>query len=375
MKITLDFQPGVSQFAGIGRYTRVLAGYLPSYLPSDIDLQLFYLDFRRRVKLSEEFQAKSKPYKLIPGAILQALWGLSLPPNYDLIAGKSDLYHFTNFIIPPLTKKAKTIVSVHDMSFMRHPECADKVNLRYLLSRIPKTIERADAIITLSEFSAREIVHFFPNAAGKVYPIYLGVDQSLSPRDEATVKEVRARYKLDKPYMISVGTIEPRKNYNFLIDLFEEVKEDVDLVIVGNCGWKFEPIIEKIKNSKKAERIHLLTGLGDGDLAALYTGAELYITPSLYEGFGFPPLEAMLSGIPVISSRGGSLEEVLGDSAVIVGSYDIDEWQGAITKTLSDPVLRERLKNDGMKRAGLFKWETTAEKTAKLYMDVLGGLR
>lgn len=376
MIIGIDYQPAVSQRAGIGRYTKVLARHLPDYLGDGDLLRLFYFDFTRKAEApAPSPRLEPRPWRLLPGAVVSQLWKRNLPPRFDSLAGKADLYHFCNFTIPPISPSAKTIVSIHDMSFMRHPECAEAKNLEYMKARIGATVRRADAIVTISRFSAREIVHFFPEAEGKVFPIHLGVDQELASPGRDAIVETRRRLGLERPYVLTVGTIEPRKNLPFLVDVFDRIRADADLVVAGRPGWKFEPILAKFKEAKKADRIHFLPSVGDGDLAALYAGAELYATASIYEGFGFTPLEAMLCGTPVLSSSAGSLEEVLEDSAFLLRKFDLGNWAMAMDMLLSDRRMRGDFRRRGFARARKFRWEETARQTAELYRKVAGGMK
>ncbi|MBR0056157.1 MAG: glycosyltransferase family 4 protein [Kiritimatiellae bacterium] len=378
MQVNIDYQPAVAQRAGIGRYTRLLARHLPASLAEGDRLRLFYFDFTRRAEAPETAGARcavsARPWRLLPGAVVQQLWKRGLPPRFDLIAGRADVHHFCNFVIPPISPKARTVVTICDMSFMRHPECAEAGNLAYLRARIGATIERADAIITISKFSAREIIEFFPAAKGKVFPIYLGVDQTLASPGREKIVEVKGRLGLERPYILSVGTIEPRKNFSFLVDVFDNMKNpDVELVVVGRPGWNYEPILEKFRTARKAPRIRHLNAIGDGDLAAIYAGAEIYATPSLYEGFGFTPLEAMLCGTPVVSSSGGSLGEVLSDAAIVLHKFDMDMWTRTLDGLLLDRRVRGDLRRMGFAQARKFRWEETARQTAELYRKVAAG--
>ena len=374
MDICLDYQPAVAQRAGIGRYTRLLARYLPELLGKDDRLSLFYLDFSRKGDPPDAPGAIDHPWRLLPGTLLQQLWKRGLPPHFDTLAGKADLYHFTNFVIPPLSSKAKAVSTIFDMSFARLPQCAEAKNLAYLEARIGKTVKRADAIITISDFSAEEIATFHPAAKGKTFSIPLGLDQTLTAPPTEKVSEVRKRLGLEKPYILSVGTLEPRKNYTFLVDAFEALgRDDIDLVIAGMPGWRCEPILDKLEHSSRASQIHYLKFVQDSDLAALYAGAELFAITSLYEGFGFPPLEAMQCGTPVVSSAGGSLPEVLGEAADIVRSYDAGEWASALAKMLDDTERREAYIDRGRAQARLYRWEETARKTLEVYRAVMEG--
>ena len=373
MQVAIDYQPAVAQRAGIGRYTRLLARHLPDCLDAGDSLRLFYFDFMRKGEPPDVPAAQARPWRLLPGAIVQQLWKRGLPPRFDCLAGRADLYHFCNFIIPPISPRAQTVVTIYDMSFMRLPECAEAKNLAYMTARIGKTVERADAILTISSFAADEIQEFFPAARGKVFPVYPGVDQSLAAPPQTRIDEVLRKYGLARPYILSVGTVEPRKNYAFLAKAFGLLRRDVDLVVAGRPGWRYGPTLEAFAASPKASSIHLLTSVGDGDLAALYAGADLFATASLYEGFGFPPLEAMLCGTPVVSSPGGSLAEVLGDAATVVPAFDEGLWAEALDRGLSDTALRAALRERGFRRAARFKWAETARETAEIYRKTAGG--
>ena len=370
MQICLDYQPAVTQRAGIGRYTRVLAGeLLKQKLPED-DLRLFYLDFFRRGKVDLP-GAKTTPSRLLPGAILQRLWRTAHFPPFDWLAGKADVYHFCNFLRPPL-KRGRSVVTIFDMSFERFPQFAEAKNLRNLRRGIKTTVRDADAIITISDFSAQEIAELLPESRGKLYPIPLGISPDFAPESNERIAELRAKTGLDHPYILAVGTIEPRKNLKFLVDVFEKmgndsIIEDVDLVIAGMPGWRCDDILAKFKTSSRASRIHYMKYVPDGMLAAMYSGAAALIVPSHYEGFGFPPLEAMACGTPVVSSTGGSLPEVLGDAAAIVPGFEADDWAATIRRTICDAAFRRKLVADGARRAALYRWEHTAAETWKVY--------
>jgi glycosyltransferase involved in cell wall biosynthesis len=170
-----------------------------------------------------------------------------------------------------------------------------------------------------------------------------------------------------------LSTIEPRKNLPFLVDLFENMADfDGELVICGQPGWKYEPILDRIRASKRAGAIRLLGHMDDADLPALYTGADLFLCSSFYEGFGFPPLEAMACGTPVLSSAGGSLAEVLGDAAVVRQDFDPEGWLADAQRLLSGSALRAELRQRGLMQAAQYRWEKTAQQTFAVYRELLG---
>ncbi len=370
MQVCLDYQPAVTQRAGIGRYTRVLAGeLLKTKLPDD-DLRLFYLDFFRRGVVDIP-GARATPSRLMPGAILQRLWRTVGFPPFDLLSGPADVFHFTNFLRPPL-RRGRSVVTIFDMSFERFPQFAEAKNLRNLHRGIRQTAAKADAIITISDFSANEIAELLPESRGKLFPIPLGISPDFAPASEEAVAQLRAKTGLERPYILAVGTIEPRKNLKFLVDVFEQMAgdsalEDLDLVIAGMPGWRCDDIIARFADSPRASRIHYMKYVPDGSLATLYTGAAVLAVPSHYEGFGFPPLEAMACGTPVVSSAGGSLPEVLGDAAIVVHDFDPAAWRTAFGRVATDADLRAKLKPAGMARAASYRWEKTAAETWRVY--------
>lgn len=373
MKICLDYQPAVTQRAGIGRYTRVLAEQLPALMNPKDSLKLFYFDFKGKGEQPSNLPSNVsiKRFRLCPGAIMQKLWNYSSFPSFDMLAGNADIYHFTNFLSRPVNK-GKVVASIHDMSFMRYPEFTEEKNLAYLTRGIKRTIDSADAIITISKFSAEEIEYFFPSAKGKVFYSHLGIAQNFSPSSVEEIDAVKQKYKLERPYIITVGTIEPRKNHLLLVDAFEQIAaQGIDLVVVGGIGWKSDKIIERLTTSKFAPQIHVLNHLGDGELPALYSGASVFALPSYYEGFGFPPLEAMGCGTPVVSAPGGSLKEVIEDAGIIVEDYNADAWATELMRAITDTELRKSLINKGLLHIKKFTWDKTVADTLKVYENLV----
>ena len=359
MRICLDIQPAIAQRAGIGRYTKMLAEHLGAALNPGEELGLFYFDFQRKGVPFPVAGAAQRAVRWIPGRFVQRGWRSIGWPPFDWFAGRADVYHFTNFIRPPLSR-GRSVVTIHDASMLRLPDTLEEKNYRYLTARIRDTVKRADAIVTISEFTRGELIELLDAPPEKVHTTLLGIEppKKLLQRGEGS----------GRPYLLSVGTLEPRKNYPFLIDVFEKLTGfDGDLVIVGGRGWKFEPILERIARSSRRDRIRLCNYVTDDELEGLYAGARLFVMPSLYEGFGFPPLEAMARGVPVVSSAGGSLPEVLGDAAKIIPGYDAGEWASAVSALLDDAAALADLAARGPARAARFTWAETARQTAEIY--------
>jgi len=364
LKICLDIQAAVAQGAGVGRYVRALAEHLNKLAGAD-SLTFFYFDFMRRGLLLP--LSNTRAVRWCPGRIVQSCWKRFGWPPFDWLAGEADLYHFPNFIMPPF-RQGKCVVSIHDASFLRYPEFTEGGNLAYLRASIKNTVRRADAIITISHFSAAELLNFFPEAQGKIHVIYPGVVEHMLPRDHP---ETLPAHKLNKPYLLTVGTLEPRKNIAFLIEVFENMREfQGELAIVGRRGWKYSSILERIASSTRANDIRLLDNVDDRELAAIYAGAELFMFPSFYEGFGFPPLEALACGVPVVSSTGGSLKEVLDNGALLIEEYDAERWARAAELLIHDQQVRQLLVEKGRRLVSKYTWAETAKQTMALYRRI-----
>lgn len=371
MNLCIDIQSAVTQRAGVGRYTRCLVEHLPLAMDASDRLKVFYFDFQRKGQPLHHDRIEERAIRWVPGRFVQNSWKrLNFPP-FDWLAGSADLYHFPNFVRPPLTR-GRSVVTIHDVSFLRFPETTEKKNLAFLRSRIRQTVRKADAIITDSRFSADEIVECLGADPERIHAVHLGLSMGLFAPSPATRMDLLMKMGLERPYLLCVGTLEPRKNYPFLVEVFEALDDyDGDLVIAGMPGWKFDPILERFRNSPRAGRIRYLEYVGDDQLAALYGGADLFVFPSIYEGFGFPPLEAMMNNAPVVSSTAGSLPEVLGDAACLIDGYDVQVWAEQIRRLLGDSGAQERLRKRGREKAASYTWEKTAQETLDVYRKVL----
>jgi glycosyltransferase involved in cell wall biosynthesis len=369
VNICIDVQPAMAQRAGVGRYTRALVEHLGEFRGSDA-VRLFSFDFKRHGTPLAAPGLAQKRIRWCPGRFVQKCWKTIAWPPYDWLAGPADLYHFPNFIIPPLTT-GKAVVTIHDVSFLRYPGFAESRNLAFLTARMSETIRRAEAVITDSRFSAREITDLLKVSPAKVAAIPLGISERMTRPGPDRVAEWRRAQGLDRPYLLTVGTLEPRKNHEFLIQVFERLGQfDGLLVIAGMRGWRYQPILDRMRRSPRAADIRYLDYVADEDLPALYAGAELFLFPSLYEGFGFPPLEAMACGTPVLASNAGSLEEVLGGGARLLGEFNLESWATEAWNLLTDTAARQAWIDKGLRQTALYRWQATARKTWELYRKV-----
>ncbi|WFB36649.1 glycosyltransferase family 1 protein [Kiritimatiellota bacterium B12222] len=370
MKVCLQIQAAIDQRAGVGRYVHTLVPELAALRGED-ELSGFYFDFRRKGSPFAEELIKNHPYTRLPGALIQQSWKRLGLPAYTRFAPDADVHHFPNFIIPPLPPGPKAVVNIHDCCFIKCPETMEPKNRSYLRRRMRATIRRADKILTISETMADEVREAFDLPPDKVKATLLGPPPSMNDLPENQVDQRLKTLGVDGPFLLHVGTMEPRKNHVFLFKIFEALKYfDGKLVLCGMKGWQVEPILEAMAANNKADRIIHLDYVSDEDLVALYRRAEALIFPSLYEGFGLPPVEAMRQGCPVISSDGGSLAEVVGDGGIVLPLGDIDQWTDAIDSLFSSPDRRARLINAGHKKASHFSWRKCAEETWEVYREV-----
>ncbi|HOW98388.1 MAG TPA: glycosyltransferase family 1 protein [Kiritimatiellia bacterium] len=365
MKVCVDIQAAVAQRAGVGRYTKSLVEHLGLQAGDDA-LSLFFFDFKGRGDPFPVPNATRQAVRWCPGMLVQQAWKRLDWPPFDWFAGRADVYHFPNFIVPPLAR-GKAVVTIHDLAFQRFPETTERRNLDYLTAQIGKTVQRADAIIAVSNFVAHEIHERLGVPESRIFAIPSGMSSAWAAPCADSVAATQRELGLDRPYLLTVGTLEPRKNIGFLVEVFERMKFDGDLVIAGAMGWKYEPILDRIRRSTRAPRIRHLRYVTEKHLAALYAGAELFVFPSLYEGFGFTPLEAMACGVPVVAATTGSLPEVLGEAAELVAGYDAGEWTARADRLLTDTARRAELKERGFRQARRFSWDETARRTWQVY--------
>jgi glycosyltransferase involved in cell wall biosynthesis len=289
-----------------------------------------------------------------------------------------DVLFAPNFVPPP-TRTRRLVLTVHDLAFRLFPQTAPLATSRWL-ARLDSAIRRASQLIVVSEQSRRDLLELYPVDAGRVSVIPLGVDTAVfRPAGADAVDAVRRRYGIDGPYLLSLTGIEPRKNIPALIRAFVSLPEDVRplLVLAGPvapwnpAGWNLvRPVLDRLP-PRVRERIVVTGYVSEAEKVALLGGAEALVYPSLYEGFGFPVLEAMACGTPVLTSNVSALPETAGDAALLVDPRDEAAIAEGMQRLLVDDALRERLRAAGPARASRFNWDDTARRTA----DVLGRAR
>jgi glycosyltransferase involved in cell wall biosynthesis len=365
MRIGIDYTSAVRQGAGIGRYTR---GLITALLA--LESAHWYVIFAADggVKASNWRAAIDRDgvqFRTLPltDEWLARLWHrLRLPVPVEAITGPLDLFYSPDFVLPPTRRATRTLVTVHDLSFLHYPGHFVPKLVRYLSQVVPRSVARADRVLADSRATRSDLIGRLAVEPDKVEVLYSGVDGRFRPEEKpGERKHIRARYGLDeRPYVLSVGTVQPRKNYARLIQAFSRMKTDVQLLIAGGHGWLYEEIVAEAE--KHADRVRILGYVDDADLPALYRGATLFVFPSLYEGFGLPVLEAMACGVPAVCSNASSLPEVAGDAALLVDPHDTDELTSAMVRGLEDTALRQEMVAKGLAQAAGFTWEQAARQ-------------
>ncbi len=301
-----------------------------------------------------------------------------LPVPYSMFFGRnSDITHFFNYIVPP-NVCGKTVVTVHDMVYKAFPETV-RARTKYMLDTgLKSSMKRADIIVTDSEFSKSEILKYFPMHEKKIRVVPCGVDlDKFHPCDNPErISEVKKSLEIEGDYFLYLGTIEPRKNLERLIEAYNIFSQRADssapkLVLAGGKGWLYDGIFAKVKELGLTDRVIFTKYVPSEDMNPLMCGAVAFVFPSIYEGFGMPPLEAMACGVPVLASDSASLPEVTGDCAVICGAYSTESIADGLMKLYSDKNLRAELSRKGLERAKGFTWDKSAEILYDVYKELM----
>lgn len=284
------------------------------------------------------------------------------------------IYHEPCYILRPYS--GPKICTVHDLSHIRYPYYHPKQRVKFLLDNLPGSIYEADHIITASEFIRNEIIDLFNISPIKVTCVYHGVSKAFKARRFIDIKSVLAIYGLhEKSYLLSVGTLEPRKNLEHLIQAFNQLPEKqrkkYPLVVIGIKGWHTHPLVKMMQPLIKKEQLYCLGYVPEAYLPFLYSGAFGFLYISIYEGFGLPILEAMASGIPTLTSSESAMPEVVGDAAMQVNPFDIEMITDQLNHLINDLTLRDRLKQLGPIQAAKFSWESCVEGTIGVYQQTL----
>lgn len=381
MKITFDAVPICSdKITGIGwcevGQTQTLAQIHPE---NQYEYSFFTSGDKEREKRVKQFAGKQIKLNIsgFSGYLYRAA-STFLPIPYSFFFGrKSDITHFFNYIVPPFVH-GKKVVTVHDMVYKAFPETVRGRTRFMLVSGLKRSMKRADLIVTDSEFSKAEIIKYFPQHEHKIRVVPCGVDlERFHPCETPErIPEVKKSLEIEGDYFLYLGTIEPRKNLERLISAYAAFAKKVGekapkLVLAGGKGWLNDGIYSRVEKLGMTKNIIFTKYVPSEDMNPLMCGALAFVFPSIYEGFGIPPLEAMACGVPVLASGEASLPEVTGDCAVICDAYSVKSIAQGLYRLYSDEKLRKELSEKGLERARGFTWERSAEMLLEVYRELV----
>ncbi len=376
MRIAIDLSPALHQKAGLGRYARTLAEHLVTQDTASQYVAFAYGKFQDaglppvlRVLPRANIPLDARPWRM-------GVWGAhALGIGLDRFMPRVDVFHATEHLLPPLNH-AKTVFTLHDLIFRLYPEYHLPLNHWFLRNAMPYFLSRADAIIAVSECTKQDAVQFYQVPPDKITVIYEGVNPALHPETNLDrVREARRRYAKDSPFILFLGTIEPRKNIPALVDAVRALRSRGSshrLLIAGRKGWLYQGVFDHVRQTGMQDDVDFLDYVPDADLPALFAACNAFVFPSLYEGFGLPPLEAMACGAPVVCSNTSSLPEVVGDAALLVNPQSVSEIVAAVERVTTDETLRTEICCRGMERAARFSWDRAARETRAVYERVHG---
>lgn len=370
MRIAIDVRK-INDF-GIGTYLRNLIRHLPAL---DSDNEYHLLCYKRDEEL---IRALSSGFELsfVKAQNYSLSEHIAIPAKLRRI--RADLYHAPHYVLPYLTP-CRSVVTIHDVIHLLFPQyLPSRFAIHYARHMIGRALDRAQLVMTVSKASKRDLLGFFDVAEDKIRVIPNGIDPTMTRElDPVELDRVRQRFQLTGRTALFVGNIKPHKNVERLIAAFAKVRadaqfSDLTLIVVGDEISKYPSLRRAVARHKVRANVRFFGFVPELTLVALYRAADVFVFPSLYEGFGLPPLEAMANGTPVITSKISSLPEVVGDAALTVDPYNVDEIAEAMRNVLTDPALSERLVQSGHARARRFAWEEAVSKIHATYIAALG---
>jgi len=374
MTIYIDVSAAVHQNAGIARYAESLARALLTYHGQEHKFSLFYNRDRQVKPLAglegiptRTIYAGYKPWRM-------AVWlGQLAGIDFNRLLSDAELFHATEHLLMPL-RDIPTVLTVHDLIYHLFPAYHKRLNYWYLNVAMPLFVRRADALITISESSKRDLVRIYHVPEEKITVIYEAASPNFGPVPTEHVAEVKARYGLPERYLLALGTIEPRKNLIRLVEALRSLRQKdraLSLVIVGSRGWLYQGFFQHLEKLDVPKAVLLSGYVPDADLPAVISGAAAYVLASFYEGFGLPILEAMACGTPVVCSNTSSMPELGGDAARYFDPYNTESMVAAIANVLEDGNLRAEMRERGLAQAARFSWQRTAKETLAVYERAL----
>lgn len=383
LRVAINATPLLAPRTGIGNYIAELGAALDE---RDVDVHSFY-GFRWqhapprsmgspvRTELVRRVRDHVKPF--VPFARQLRMLQQRVAFGRGLRRHRIDIYHEPNYV--PIRYDVPVVITVHDLSWLRFPDAHPPDRIGWLNRGLPRAIERAAHILVDSEFVRQEVVQTFGVATDRVHVAHLGVSEDFRPRTAQETASTLQRAALSHgSYVLTIGTIEPRKNLQHVLHAYARlpvsVQESFPLVVGGARGWGSADLEHELDLLTRRGNVRFLGAVAHEDLVNLYAGAALFVFPSLYEGFGLPPLEAMACGAPVLASNRGSLPEVIGDAGEMLDPANPETTAHLMEGLLGAPAQRHDLARRGIVRAARFTWTACAQQTAAVYHRVAASL-
>lgn len=372
MTIGIDIRVLASKTrSGIEEYTENLLAYM---LPLDdgVKFKLFFSSWNSKIHDYDWLylpNVELHKFK-IPNKLLFVSAHLFNAPKIDKLIGGADIFFSPHFLLSALSPECKKVMTFHDLSYIRFPEFFSwQRNFWHKVEMKPKRQSRfSDKMIAVSESTKKDLIDVYDIDPAKVEIIHSGISPVIKRPSDILLSKFKTRNDLPDEFILFLGKLEPRKNISGLIKAFNILKQNykfnkLHLVVVGSRGWLLQDMFKQIKLSPFKDQIILKGHVKDEDRAFYYSLASVFVYPSFFEGFGFPPLEAMACGTPVVVSNSSSLPEVASRAGILIDPHSINEIALAISAILSDIKLKDGLISLGLERAGKFNWQKTAEKT------------
>ena len=367
MRIAIDAHSVGTGLGGNESYATNLVEAL-----AEIDQKNQYTIYVTKREALERFKDRWPNFKVKSTLPHTPLIRIPLTLSNELRRNPVDLLH-VQFTSPPVAP-CPVVVSIHDLSFEHLPLTFKRRSRMQLRMTVRRSARQAAQVLTLSQYVRDDVIATYGIDPERVAVVPLAAPAHFSPvRDERELQRVRQKYGIDQNYILSVGSIQPRKNLPRLLEAYSLLRRSQpevnlpELVLVGKCAWLYDETLRKIEQLGLSKQVTLTGYVPEADLPALYSGANCFIYPSYFEGFGLPPLEAMKCGAPVIVGNQTSLPEVVGDAAVLVDPFDVGDIAAVLARVISDSTLRFELRAKGLERAKAFDWRETARKTLVVY--------
>jgi len=372
MRVALDATPLLGERTGVGEFCVGALGGLSAR--DDLQVSAFAVSWRRRHGIVDQLPTGVRAVRRpIPARPALAAWRHASVPPIEWFTGEVDVVHGTNFVVPP-ARRAARVVTVHDLTVVRYPQLCDAPTLAFA-RLVRRAVGEGAFVHTPSQFVAEEVIEHFGAPPERVRAVHHGIPAGAA--GTGAPNQTRGKARVGGPYLLALGTIEPRKDFPRLVRAFDAIASshpDLRLIVVGGRGWGAEAFDEAVASSRFRARIDATGYVDIAERESLLAGASVFCYPSVYEGFGLPPLQAMAAGVPVVATAVGAIPEVVGDAGVLVAAGDTAALAEAIAGVLDDARRRRQLIEAGERRRAEFTWEATAAGLATLYADAVADL-